>query len=325
MFYLILTRILGMIPMLLGITLISFIVIQLSPGEPVQALTDLNPKASAEAYEKLRAFYGLDQPLYVQYWEWLKNILQLNFGTSFSPDGRPVLDKILEALPITLAMNIIGLVVVLLTAIPLGVYAAWHPHSWYDKSSTIILFVLFAAPSFWVALLAMMFFGNTLHLFPISGIQSYGAEDWPFYKQILDWAWHLTLPISIGVLGSLAGMSRYMRSAMLETTQQDYITTARAKGLPEHIIRRRHALKNALLPVITILGLSIPGLIGGSVIMESLFAIPGMGQLFYNGVMMRDYPLIMGILTLGAFLTLFGNMIADITYSVADPRIRVKS
>lgn len=314
-------RLLGLIPMLIGITLVSFLVIQLAPGEPVQMMTDLNPKASAEAYAKLRDFYGLNDPLYVQYWNWLSNLLHLDFGTSFSPDGRPVLDKIMEALPITLTMNIIGLMVVLALALPIGITTAWHPGSWYDRVTTLILFILFAAPGFWVALLAMLFFGNMLHWLPLSGISSFGSENWPLHTRLLDWGWHLILPITIGVLGSLAGLSRYMRTSMLEAASADYITTARAKGLPEKTVRR-HAVKNALLPVVTILGLSIPGLIGGSVIMESIFAIPGMGKLFYDGVMMRDYPLIMGILTLGAFLTLVGNLIADIAYSIVDPRIR---
>lgn len=316
-------RLLGLVPMLIGITLVSFLVIQLAPGEPVQTLTDLNPKASAEAYAKLRDFYGLNEPLHIQYWQWLKNIAQLNFGTSFSPDGRPVLDKILEALPVTLAMNIIGLIMVLIIALPLGIKAAWAPNSLFDKSTTLGVFILFAAPSFWVALLAMMLFGNILGWLPISGMSSFGSENWPLYERIIDWAWHLLLPVTIGVLGSLAGISRYMRSSMLEAAGQDYITTARAKGLAEKQVQK-HAIKNALLPVITILGLSIPGLIGGSVITESIFAIPGMGKLFYDGVLMRDYPLIMGILTLGALLTLLGNLIADVAYGLVDPRVRVK-
>lgn len=311
-----------MIPLLLGITLICFAVIQLAPGDPVDLQTDLNPKISAEVQQKLRDHYGLDQPIHQQYWNWLVKLSRLDFGTSFAPDGRPVLDKILERLPVTLWMNIIGLIVVLLIAIPLGIAAARQQNSLFDRSTTVLVFIGFAAPSFWVGLLAMIFFGVQLGLLPISGLSSFGSEEWPFYLRLLDWAHHLALPITIGVIGSIAGMSRYMRSSMLEVIRQDFITTARAKGAHEHDVLYSHALKNALLPVITVLGLSLPGLIGGSVIVESLFSIPGMGKLFYEAVMMRDYPLIMGVLTIGAALTLAGNMLADISYALTDPRIK---
>lgn len=320
-------RLLSMIPLLIGITLISFIVIQLAPGDPVSLETTLNASAkmTAESTQKLRDFYGLDKPVYIQYWEWLGRIAIFDFGTSFAPDGEPVINKINRALPITLGMNIAGLIIVLLLAIPIGIASARYQNSLFDRSSTVIVFIGFAAPSFWVGLMAMIFFGVTLGWLPISGLSSYGAENWPLHLQILDWIKHLTMPILVGIVGSIAGLSRYMRSSMLEVIRQDYITTARAKGASERNVLYNHALRNALLPVITILGLSIPGLIGGSVIMESLFSIPGMGKLFYDGVMMRDYPLIMGILTMGAFLTLLGNLIADIAYALTDPRIRYGS
>ena len=318
----ILFRLLNMLPMLVGITLVSFLVIQLAPGEPVTMNVAMDPSVSTQAIEKLRAHYNLDQPLYTQYWLWLKDIALLDFGTSFHPDGRPVLDKILERLPVTLWMNIIGLILVFFVAIPIGVASARYQDTPFDRAMTVFVFIGFAAPGFWVGLLCMIFFGVHLGWIPISGLSSYGAESWPFWRQLLDWAHHLAVPILIGVLGALAGMSRYMRSSMLEVTRQDFITTARAKGVPEKTVFYKHALRNALLPVITILGLSIPGLIGGSVIFETLFSIPGMGKLFYEAVMMRDYPLIMGILTIGALLTLAGNLLADVAYSLADPRIR---
>lgn len=311
-----------MVPLLIGITLISFLVIQLAPGEPVALETSLNPKVSAEAQEKLRQHYGLDKPIHIQYLDWMKRFVQLDFGTSFSPDSRPVLDKILERMPVTLWMNIIGLVIVFLVAVPLGVASARYQDSFFDRSTTVIVFTLFAAPSFWIGLLCMMYFGVHLGWLPVSGLSSFGSENWTFFERLLDWAHHLALPIIIGVMGSFAGLSRYMRSSMLEVVRQDYITTARAKGANETSVMYKHGLKNALLPVVTILGLSIPGLIGGSVIFESLFAIPGMGKLFYDGVMMRDYPLIMGILSIGAILTLFGNLLADIAYALVDPRIK---
>lgn len=315
-------RLVNLLPLLVGITMISFLVIQLAPGEPVTLDMAMDPNVSAEAIEKLRAHYNLDKPVYLQYWLWLKDIAVLDFGQSFHPDGRLVIDKITERLPVTLWMNIIGLVLVLLVAIPLGVASARWQDSKFDRITTVLVFIGFAAPGFWVGLLCMIYFGVNLGVIPISGLSSYGAENWPFWRQVLDWSHHLATPILIGVLGSLAGMSRYMRSSMLDVVRQDYITTARAKGVPENVVFYKHALRNALLPVITILGLSIPGLIGGSVIFESLFSIPGMGKLFFEGVMQRDYPLIMGILTIGALLTLFGNLIADLAYGFADPRIR---
>lgn len=315
-------RLLEMIPLLLGITFISFLVIQLSPGEPVVLGGELNPNIDAASQERLRTLYGLDQPIYMQYIDWLIRLITFDFGTSFAPDARPVLDKVLEHLPITLWMNIIGLIIVLLIAIPVGIASARYQNSFFDRTTTIIVFLGFAAPSFWLGLLGMLYFGVELGILPISGLSNYGSEHWPFYERLLDWAHHLILPITIGIIGSIAGMSRYMRSSMLEVIRQDYMTTARAKGLQESKVLYKHGLKNALLPVITILGLSLPGLIGGSVIFESLFSIPGMGKLFYDGVMMRDYPLIMCILTLGSILTLIGNLLADICYALADPRIR---
>jgi peptide/nickel transport system permease protein len=310
------------LPLLVGITLVSFLVIQLAPGEPLVTEHAFNPEVSAEHIDKLRARFNLDKPLHVQYWLWLQNVAVLDFGTSFSPDGRTVMEKIAERLPVTLWMNVISLLLVLLVAVPLGVQAARTPHGMFDKTTTVLVFTAFAAPSFWIGLLGLMLFGVVLEWVPTSGIASYGSQEWPLWQRVLDWGHHLLLPILIGTLGAIAGMSRYMRTSMLEQTQQDYITTARAKGVPEGQVYYRHALRNALLPVITILGLSVPGLIGGSVIIESLFSIPGMGKLFFEAVMQRDYPLIMGVLTIGAVLTLLGNLLADIAYALADPRIR---
>ncbi len=195
--------------------------------------------------------------------------------------------------------------------------------SFLDKGTTLFVFLGFAIPTFWLALLLMILFGVKLDWLPISGLHSLNYGELSFSERILDTAKHLIMPVFVSAFGGLAGMSRYMRSNMLEVIRQDYVTTARAKGLDERTVIFKHALRNALLPVITILGLSIPGLIGGSVIFETIYAIPGMGQLFYQSVMMRDYPTIMGILVIGAVLTLFGNLLADLMYSVADPRIRV--
>jgi peptide/nickel transport system permease protein len=315
-------RILMLIPLMIGITLITFTVIHLAPGEPVDMQTAMNPKVGKEARDRLTRFYGLDKPLHEQYFSWVGKLAHLDLGRSFSSDSRPVLDKIKERLPVTISLNVVALILEFGLAIPIGILAATRRDSWLDKGITVFVFVGFAVPTFWLALLLMYFFGVRLGWLPISGLHTLGSDSWGMWRYLWDLAKHLIMPVLVASFGSLAGLSRYMRSAMLNVISQDYITTARAKGLPERVVIYKHALRNALLPLITLLGFSIPGLIGGSVIFETIYAIPGMGQLFYQGVMSRDYPVVMGILVIGAFLTLFGNLIADLCYALADPRIR---
>ncbi len=319
----IIKRLLFMIPLLIGITIICFVVMHLAPGSPTDLETQMNPRASAEMKERLRAMYDLDKPLHIQYLKWAKKLLILDMGTSFSPDHRPVADKILERLPITIALNVLSMLLILVIAIPLGVLSAVHQNSFFDRVTGVFVFIGFAIPTFWLALLLMIFFGVQLGWLPISGIRSLNYEYLPAGKAFFDLIKHLIMPVFLSAFGGLAGFSRYMRANMLEVIRQDYITTARAKGLSERAVIYKHALRNALLPVVTILGLSVPGLIGGSVIFETIFAIPGMGQLFYMAVMSRDYPTVMGILFIGALLTLLGNLLADISYALVDPRIRV--
>ncbi len=325
-------RLFEMIPTLFGITLVSFLILQLAPGKPTDILTEMNPKITPEARERLEKLYGLDKPLMVQYGIWLKRVAQLDFGNSFSTDRRPVMEKIWDTkqpllerrLFITFMLNLLSMFIIMIIAIPLGIFSATHQYSLYDKITTVIVFIGFAMPSFWFALLLMMFFGIHLHWLPISGLKSVNHDSLSVLGQIADRLSHLILPIFVSAFTGLAADSRYMRSSMLEVIRQDYITAARAKGLSEKTVIYKHALKNALLPIITLMGLSVPGLIGGSVIFENIFGIPGMGQLFYASVMQRDYPLVMGILTIGAILTLIGNLLADIGYMFADPRIRAR-
>jgi peptide/nickel transport system permease protein len=319
----ILKRLLGMVPVLVGITIISFAIIHLAPGKPTTLDQALNPKVSPEIRLRMAKLYGLDRPLHVQYLEWTKRLFRFDFGQSFS-DNRPVLDKILERIPLTVTINFLSLVFVFLVAIPMGIKAALKPGRGFDNFTTVFSFVLFAMPTFWLALLLMQFFCITLGWLPISGIKSLDFEYYSFGRKIWDVSWHLILPVFVSSLGSLAVISRYMRSSMLEALGQPYIYTARAKGLPENKVVYKHALRNASLPIVTIIGLSIPGLLGGSVIFESIFALPGLGRLFYEAVMMRDYPLIMAEVVLGAVLTMLGNLIADISYAYVDPRIRYK-
>ena len=315
-------RIIMLIPLMIGISLISFSVIHLAPGEPVEMQVAMNPKVSKESRERLRKLYGLDKPLHEQYFSWVGKLARFDLGRSFSSDSRPVVEKIKERLPVTLSLNIIALLLEFGLAIPIGIMAATHRDTWLDKGLTIFVFVGFAVPTFWLALLLMYFFGVKLNWLPISGLHTLGSESYGTLHYLWDMAKHLIMPIMVASFGSLAGLSRYMRSSMLNVIGQDYITTARAKGLSERVVIYKHALRNALLPLITLLGFSIPGLIGGSVIFESIYSIPGMGQLFYQSVMSRDYPVVMGILVIGAFLTLIGNLIADVCYALADPRIR---
>ena len=315
-------RLAGFVPLLLGISFVSFMVMALAPGNPVDLMTDMNPKASPEARIQLEKYYGLDKPMYVQYGLWLKRIVRGDLGTSFSRDRRPVLDKILEALPVTLLLNVLDLALILVLAIPIGIYSAARQYSFGDRVTTVFVFVGFAMPSFWIALLAMMVFGEQLGWLPISGLRSLDYDSMTILGKAGDRVAHLILPVGISAVTGLAGMSRYMRSSMLEVLRQDYVQTARAKGLSERVVLLRHALRNALLPVVTLLGLSIPGLIGGAVIAETIFAIPGMGRLFYTSVLSRDYPVVMGITLIGAMLTLVGNLVADMLYVAVDPRLR---
>lgn len=325
-------RFLEMIPTLFGITLISFFIIHLAPGKPTDVLADFNPKITPEARERLEKMYNLDKPVIVQYGLWLKKLVRLDFGDSFSSDRRPVMQKIWDKkqpllerrLFITFMLNLIEIAIIFLIALPIGISSAVRQNSLYDRITTTAVFIGFAMPSFWLALLLMLLFGVYLDWLPISGLKSMNYDSLPLAGKIWDRARHLILPVSVSSLGGLAGLSRYMRSSMLEVIRQDYVTVARAKGLIENKVIYRHAFRNALLPIITLLGLSVPGLIGGSVIFENIFGIPGMGQLLFASVMTRDYPLIMGILTIGAVLTLLGNLLADIGYMLADPRIRAK-
>ena len=308
---------------ILAITVLAFVVIHLAPGEPIVLQQELQATQSPQQKQTLRELYGLDKPLHVQYWAWLNRLVRVDLGRSFSPDGLLVWEKIRERIPVTLSLNLAEVCLIYLTAVPLGVFAAVRRHTLFDRLTTVFVFIGFATPDFWLALLLMILFGVQLGWLPISGLRSLNWEYLAPAAQLWDLASHLILPIFIGAFGGLAGLSRFMRGSMLEVIRQDYIRTAQAKGLPERVVVYKHALRNALLPIVTILGLSLPGLIGGSVIVESVFAIPGMGQLAVQSVFARDYPVVMGLLTIGAGLTLLGNRLADVCYGIVDPRIRV--
>lgn len=330
----ILKRLFWMVPLLVGISLISFLIMHLAPGDITTTEAGFNPKASQESVQKLRELYHLDEPVLVQYGYWLKRMGTLDFGTSFASHQRPVFWQtkddqgnitkglIQEALPITLIISVISMVLTVFISIPLGITASRKHNFWQDRVITVFIFLGFSIPGFWLSLMLMYWLGVVHNLVPISGLHSINYDSLDTMGRIYDTTRHLFLPIVIPSLTSLAGLTLFIKNGMLDVLHQDFITSARAKGLPENTVIYRHALRNALLPLITILGLSIPGLIGGSVIAETLFAIPGMGKLFYDSVLMRDFPVIMGILTIGAALTLIGNLLADIAYAWADPRVR---
>jgi peptide/nickel transport system permease protein len=320
-----LRRLLLALPLLIGITFVSFAVIHLAPGDPTTMLTGGDPSTMHDPamYRQLIKEYGLDKPLHVQYWTWLTRLVRLDFGRSFAAHGRPVLAMITERLPITLLLNIVEMLIIVALAVPIGVLSATRQYSTFDKITTVFVFVGFATPDFWLALLLMILFGVQLGWLPISGLRSMNWEYLSFWRQQWDFLGHLALPILVATFGGLAGFSRYMRQSMLEVIRQDYIQSARAKGLAERVVVGKHALRNAMLPIVTILGLSLPGLIGGSVIVESIFAIPGMGQLMVQAAFERDYPVLMGNLVIVSTLTLLANLAADVAYSFVDPRIRV--
>lgn len=306
--------------LLLGITVISFTVMHLTPGSPVDSVK-MSPDVDTRAQERLYKAYGLDRPIHEQYISWTKRVLRLDFGTSFK-DGRNVMDKILERLPATILLNVMTLLAIFSLAIPIGIISAVKHNSLTDKILAIGVFVGYAIPSFALALVLMHLFGVKLGWLPISGIVSVDFEFMSAGRKALDILKHLALPVLTSSIGGLAFLSRYMRSSMLEIIRKDFVTAARARGIEERRIILVHVLKNALIPIVTILGLLVPALVGGSVVFETIFSWPGMGRMAYNAIMSRDYPVVMGVGIIMAFLTLAGNLLADIGYAAVDPRIR---
>lgn len=316
----IIRRVAVLIPLFFGITVITFAVIHLAPGKPSELEMQMRPEM-ALARARLEKIYGLDKPLHVQYWLWLKKMVRLDFGNSFR-DGRPVLQIIGETLPNTLLLSVSSLFLIYLIAVPLGILSAVKQYSALDKLTTVFVFIGMAIPGFWLALLLILLFSVRLGVFPISGMHSLGYESLAFFPKLFDLLRHMVLPVFVSAFAGLAWLSRYTRSSMLEIVRQDFIVAARAKGLSEGKVIFKHALRNALLPIVTLLGLSLPGLIGGSVITETIFSWPGMGRLAYQAVLARDYPLIMGTSVMSVLLLLGGNLLADILYAYVDPRIK---
>ena len=302
---------------LFGISVISWVIITQAPGSPI-ALT-LDPKVSPKIIEQMEKNYDLDKPVTQQYFLWLKRLFTGNLY-SFK-DGRPVLDKIGERIWNTLLLNLIAVLIIFSLAIPLGIFSAKRQYTFMDNLGTFGAYLGISIPSFWLAYLLIL---GTVKLFgyPVLGMRSFVIEEFTGFESVMDRLWHLLLPSIILAIGGIAALSRYTRSSMLEVIRQDYIRTAKAKGLPEETVYYKHALRNALLPIITLFGFLIPGLIGGSIIIETVFAWPGIGRLAYQAVLSRDYPVVMTINTITAVLVLIGNFVADLLYGIADPRIR---
>ncbi len=324
-------RVLLIIPTFIGISLITYGMIRLAPGDYTTLRAGLQGELKSGAVgkqilEEEKKLYGLDKPVLTGYMEWLGRMLTLDFGVS-RRDGRPVSKRIAEALPITLSLNIISIIIVYIISIPVGIVAGLKKDSLYDRVSSLILFILYSLPSFWVGLLLLMFLsgGEFLNLFPLGGILSDWAENLSFFDRAMNVLWHLVLPVVTLTYGGFAFLSRYMRANLLEVINQQYIVTARAKGLTEKRVVFVHAFKNSLVPLVTLMASLLPGLLGGSVIVESIFSIPGMGMLAFESILSRDIPVIMAIASISAVLTLLGILITDILYGIVDPRIRLEA
>lgn len=317
----IIRRILQMIPLLIGISIVNFTIMHLAPGDPVDLLVERN--ATAEERARIKELYGLNDPLPVQYFRWLGHVLKGDFGKSFV-DGQSVSKTILERLPYTLYLNFLIMVVIYLIAVPVGIISALKQYSKFDHIMTSLAFLGQAIPSFWIGLILIYFFGLKLDWLPISGVGTIGlsVKTAGFWATFADRAAHVVMPVAVVAFGSLTGVARYMRSSMLEVIRQDYVRTARAKGLPEKVVIVKHALRNALLPIVTLLGSELPLLFGGMVVIESIFSWPGIGLLSIRAILQRDYQIVMAINMMGAVLMVLGNFLADLLYVVVDPRIK---
>ena len=301
------------------ISVISFLVVYLAPGEPSQ-IDPMNPKFTAEDLQRFRQEFNLDKPLHEQYYLYYKNLFTGQLKSW--KDNQPVLGKIHERFINSLWLFIVGTLITWCLSFPVGIHAAIKRGSFLDRSTTFLAYVLISIPSFFFAYILIIFVVKTFNI-PVIGMQTFGMSGAAGIYQIMDRVWHLVLPSILGALGGIALLSRYVRAQMLEVIHQDYIRTARAKGLSEDQVYYKHGFRNALLPFVTMFGLILPGLIGGSVIIESIFAWPGMGRMGYEAILARDYPIILTINFMAAVLVLIGTFISDLLYMVVDPRIRL--
>ncbi len=327
-----LRRILWMVPTLIGITVLVFCVMRLAPGDPAamkatnlaggDAVSESGAAGVESAIAKYRKKWGLDKPLPVQYVTWVGNFLRLDFGKEFHRPNVEISDELGERLKVTIPLAVVAVLLSYLVAIPLGVLSAVRQGTWMDRIATLFVFLLYSLPTFWAGLMLILLLGASgLDWLPILGLHDKDAAamtGWEWWKDLIT---HCILPVATLTYGGLAYLSRQMRVGMLETVRQDYIRTAKAKGLPEKIVVFKHVMRNSLIPVVTVFAQVLPILIGGSVIVESIFSIPGMGLYAYEAVVSRDYNIVMATTTLSAIMTMIGFLMSDVLYAVIDPRI----
>jgi peptide/nickel transport system permease protein len=301
------------------VSVISFLIIHLAPGEPSQ-IDPLNPKFTREVLERFRKEFHLDKPLHVQYLYFYRDLFT---GKSVSwKDSRPALKKIYERFLNSLPLFILGTLITWTLSFPVGIHAAIRRGSFYDRSTTFLAYLLISIPGFFFAYILIIFVVTRFHV-PVIGMETFGLSPKGLLIPLMDRVWHLLLPSVLFAAGGIAVLSRYVRNQMLEVESQDYVRTAKAKGLPADKVHYRHALRNALLPFVTMFGLILPGLLGGSIIIESIFSWPGMGRMAYEAILARDYPVILTVNFISAILVLIGTFISDLLYMVVDPRIRL--
>lgn len=304
-----------------GISVICFVLIRMMPGDPAAIAEQVeDPKAAAALAERIRRQYHLDKPLPVQYGMWFSDILRGDFGTSYQ-DGRPIVDKIVERVPATASVAVLSIVLGLAAAIPLGLLQAVRANGWFDQGSGVFFYALYAIPSYVAAVVLVYWVGVQWDLLPFRGMTSDGFDQMSLAGKARDLAAHFTLITFCYTYTSIAFDSRFVRGNLLEVLRQDYVRTARAKGLSERVVVLKHAFRNTFIPLLTRLGFMIPALISGSVILEVIFNWPGLGRLFFEGILARDYPLMMASIVVSSGLVLVGILLADILYAWADPRI----
>jgi len=316
-------RLLQTVPLLVFISALIYLLLYLMPGDPLYRMLEDVPNLRPQDYERLRKLYGLDDPIYVQYWKWLWQLIQLNPGYS-REYGQPVIEIIVPALKNTLVLTVIAVIIGKTVAILLGIFSAVRQYSIGDYLLTALTFIAYSIPAFWLGLMMIIAFSVKLGWFPTSGIVNPDIAPGT-WEATVDWIKHLVLPVTVLATSEIIQVQRFMRSSLLEVLRQDYLTTARAKGLSEQAVIGKHALKNALIPVVTIIAITMPRVIGGSTVVETVFAYPGMGRLLFTSIMGNDYVVAMTVVMIIAVTVVACNLLADILYGWLDPRIRYQS
>lgn len=315
-------RLLAMIPMLIGVTIISFFIMNLAPGDPAAMYIDPTlGNTNPAVLEQIREQMGLNKPIIVRYFIWLGELLQGNLGYSFLT-RQPVLSEIGSRIGNTVLLASTALVISLVLGVAIGVYSALNQYKVSDYVITVLTFIGISLPGFWIAMMLILLFTSRLGWLPSVGMSDVMLRNPTPWQSFVDLIRHMILPVTVLSLAQIASWARYQRSSFLEVIEQDYIRTARSKGLKGSTVTNRHALRNAMLPIITLLGLAIPNLIGGAFVVETIFAWPGMGRLGTNAIYQMDYPIVMGVILFSSILVLVGNLLADVLYSFADPQIR---